>query len=268
MVSYWPRLSRPPKPSKKRAQQQKPRATSKQKDLLNQNSKAVKTLFGAIIVDGRNKINGFVASKNRYGSYLRTKVTPVNPQTTRQQLFRNMLATNSQAWRGLTESQRQSWIDGASNFPQTDIFGNTKILSGQALFVKLNNNLFIGGGAPLDTCPSPVALPILGEVTVTADDSANTVIITGVTDPVPADTAMIVFATPNVTPGRSFVKNQFRFVTTFNPAAAAPFDISTAWTALFGDPVIGNKVFVKCFYISRVTGQATVPAQGQTIVVA
>ena len=37
----------------------------------------MKTKFGAIIVAGSGKINGFVASKNRAGAYLRTKVTPV-----------------------------------------------------------------------------------------------------------------------------------------------------------------------------------------------
>ena len=48
------------------------------------------------------------------------------------QNVRNRLSTNSQAWRGLTEAQRQGWIDAAINFPFTDIYGNTKILSGQA----------------------------------------------------------------------------------------------------------------------------------------
>jgi len=41
----------------------------------------MKMKFGAIVVDGRGKIGGHVASKNRGGAYLRTKVTPSNPQT-------------------------------------------------------------------------------------------------------------------------------------------------------------------------------------------
>jgi len=36
----------------------------------------MKTLFGAIVVDGRGKLGGHVASKNRHGSYFRTKVSP------------------------------------------------------------------------------------------------------------------------------------------------------------------------------------------------
>jgi hypothetical protein len=227
-----------------------------------------KIIFSGVAgVDMRNKLNGSVFSKNRYGSYVRTKVTPVNPQTTSQQNVRNRLSTNSQAWRGLTETQRQGWIDAAVNFPVTDIYGNSKILSGQALYVKLNNNLAMIGEAAISDAPSPVAIPQLELTNVTADDSANTVIVAGTT-PVPADFAMAVFATPNVTPGRSFVKNLFRFVDALAAAATSPFDISAAYTALFGDPVADQKIFVKAFYVSTITGQAGIPVQAQTIVVA
>ena len=37
--------------------------------------------FGALVVDGRNKIGGQVASKNRAGAYLRNKVTPSKKRT-------------------------------------------------------------------------------------------------------------------------------------------------------------------------------------------
>ena len=173
-----------------------------------------KLLFTAVVADMRNKLNGTVFSKNRYGAYARTKVTPVNPQSTAQQNQRNTLSTNSAAWRGLTEAQRQSWIDGAINFPATDIFGNSKILSGQALYVKFNNNLATIGEAASATCPSPVGIPALSFASVAADDSANTVIITGTT-PVPADFAMVVFATPNVTPREIVRKKPIPLCTVF-----------------------------------------------------
>lgn len=228
----------------------------------------MKTLFGALVVDGRNKIGGHVASKNRYGSYLRTKVTPVNPQTTRQQAVRNVLATNSQAWRGLTEPQRQGWIDAAINFPFTDIFGNTKILSGQALFVKLNGNLANVGATTISDAPSPVSLPAITALSLVADDSANTVIVTFAPEPVPADFGIEIFATPNITPGRSFVKNQFRYVSTLLPTETSPADISAAYVAMFGDPVAGQKIFIRAVFISVSTGQTGIPLQAQTIVVA
>jgi len=227
-----------------------------------------RVLFSGIAgVDLRGKLNGSVFSKNKGGAYVRTKVTPVNPQTTSQQNARNRLGTQSQAWRGLTEVQRQSWIDAAPNFPYNDIYGNSKQLSGFQLYVKLNTNLALIGEAAITTAPAPVAIPALALTSVTADDSANTVIIAGTT-PVPADFAMVVMATPNVSPGKTFVKNLFRFTSAEPAAATSPFDVSAEWTALFGDPVVGEKVFVKCFYVSTLTGQAGIPVMAQTIVVA
>lgn len=44
-----------------------------------------KIKFGMMMTDARGKLGGQVFSKNRSGSYVRTKVTPVNPQTTTQQ---------------------------------------------------------------------------------------------------------------------------------------------------------------------------------------
>lgn len=227
-----------------------------------------KLLFTAVVADMRNKLNGTVFSKNRYGAYARTKVTPVNPQTTAQQNARSRLATQSQAWRGLTQAQRDSWIAAAPNFPITDIFGNQKILSGQALFVKLNTNLSLINFGPLTAAPMPVAVPSLLTLSVAADDSANTVIAT-FTDTTPGATYdLLIYATPNITPGREFVKNEFRFIETNTFPIASPLDISTAWRALFGDPVTGQKIFIKAVVMSNTTGQIGVPLQTQTIVVA
>src|SRR5574337_1436553 len=127
-----------------------------------------KILTTAIVADIRNKLNGSVFSKNRYGSYVRTKVTPVNPQTAFQVGIRSVLTSQSQAWRGLTDAQRQSWIDAAVNFPVTDIFGNIKHLSGSALFVKLNTVLYNAGFATLTVAPSPVALAAISAGILTA----------------------------------------------------------------------------------------------------
>jgi hypothetical protein len=43
-----------------------------------------KIKFGMMMTDARGKLGGHVFSKNRSGAYVRTKVTPVNGQTTAQ----------------------------------------------------------------------------------------------------------------------------------------------------------------------------------------
>lgn len=225
-----------------------------------------KILMTAIVADIRNKLNGSVFSKNRYGGYVRTKVTPVNPQTLFQQNIRSILSVLSQAWRGLTESQREAWIAAAANFPFTDIYGNTKILSGSALFVKFNTNLTNAGQAPITDPPSPVTLPIALADTLTAAAGIPALSLTFTTSPVPANFQLQVYATPNITPGRSFVKNQFRLISNIAAAATSPADLLADYSARFGNPVAGQKIFVKIAAVSLITGQLGTPSSAMAVV--
>lgn len=227
-----------------------------------------KILFTAIVADMRNKLNGTVFSKNRYGAYARTKVTPVNPSTPAQAAARSNFTANSQAWRGLTEAQRQSWIEAAPAFPVFDIFGNQKILSGQALYNKLNGNLLLIGQAPITSAPLPVAVPEVGAIGLTSDVSLGTMDLTAGTAAVPAGFTAVVKATPQYGPGISFVKNKFRFVKTI-PAAGSlnPDDIQPEWAGIFGDQVAGQKVSAQLYFISNTTGQAGIPQSAMTVVI-
>lgn len=220
----------------------------------------------AIVADIRNKLNGSVFSKNRYGSYVRTKVTPVNPQSTAQQNVRNRLSTQAQAWRGLSESQRQAWINAAAGFPFTDIFGDTKILSGSALYVKLNNNLAGAGQAAISAPPSPVAIPALVLGTFTAAETAGAISLAFTDTPVPTGFSIMIDMTGNVGAGKSFVKNLFRRVTTVAAAATSPVTLTSAFAAVHGAPIEGQKIFVRAFLVSTVTGQAGIPVQAMAIV--
>ena len=111
--------------------------------------------FGAIVTDGRGKIGGHVASKNRGGAYLRTKVTPVNGQTTAQTSIRNRFTNLSQGWRGLTADERNAWNAAVADYARTDIFGDLHQPTGFNLYQRLNNNLVTIGEASISTPPLP-----------------------------------------------------------------------------------------------------------------
>src|SRR5690606_18792227 len=114
----------------------------------NLNFLSMKMKWGALVVDGRNKIGGQVASKNRGGSYLRTKVTPANPQTVAQSIVRSIFTVLSQAWRTLTQAQRNAWNAAVTDWQRTDIFGDIKSPSGFTLYMRLNQNLSLIGESP------------------------------------------------------------------------------------------------------------------------
>lgn len=48
------------------------------------------------------------------------------------------LAVYSQKWQGLTEADRQDWIDNAALYPYTNRVGEEKIYTGFIWFMKTN----------------------------------------------------------------------------------------------------------------------------------
>lgn len=213
--------------------------------------------YSALVAEMRNKLNGSVLSKNKAGNYVRNKITPVNPQTSYQQNVRSGFGNLSSSWRGLSETDRRAWDAAAPQFPYTNIFGDTKYLSGFQLYMKLNNNLAQIGEAPISAPPAPVEFPAF-EMSdlVLAFPSTVTFNIDPAT--LPSGFGLIVYATGSITPGKTFIKNQYRLLG--NPGVTAgTVTLSTLWAERFGIETIGNKVGVRAALISTTSGQIGVP---------
>lgn len=228
----------------------------------------MKCKWGAIVVDGRNKIGGHVASKNRAGSYFRTKVTPINPQSTAQVNIRNRLSGISTAWRGLTDDQRRAWNTTVEKYARTDIFGDLRNPSGFNLHQMLNNNRLNVDQAMLTTPPLPQAVDAFSSLSVAASASGQTITLTF--SPVLVDTHLApVRATPAISPGITFVKSEYRQLTYINSSQVSPLSIETWYIAKYGAVgAVGTKLFVQMFQILIATGQAGLPIQASCIVAA
>lgn len=227
----------------------------------------MKAKFGMIVTQGSGKIGGHVASRNRAGAYFRTKVTPINPQTTNQQNARARLTTFSQAWRGLTQAARDAWNSVVSDFARTDIFGDLRNPTGFNLYQRLNNNLQIVGAATIDTPPVPQAVDTVQIGALVADVGVGDAITIATSGAVPANTAMQVWATPGQSPGKNFVKSEYRLIEVFEATDTSPHDIQTSYIARFGDPAAGQKVFVRIVFVNTNTGQVSTPQEASTIVI-
>lgn len=214
----------------------------------------MKIKYGAGIVDGSGKLNGWVASKNRGGSYMRTKVTPLNPSTTAQQNARGILGSLSTQWSQLTDAQRLSFNNAVGDFSRTDIFGDIRNPSGINLFVKLNTNLILTGQAQITTAPAKEELLFAGINVVTMDVSGQTTNI--VLDNANLDGAIVLaFATPTLTNGTSFVKNRLRSIGSFT-VADDEILVTSGYTSKFGAFALGANIVVG-FKVISATGQAT-----------
>lgn len=218
--------------------------------------------FGA--VDGRGKIGGHVASKNRGGAYARVKVTPSNPQTSFQLAARNLLTSLSQGWRSLTQVQRDSWDAAVGSFAKTDVFGNLRNPTGKNLYGALNANLSNIGQAAITDAPLPAGGgEVVAGTAVITNGGAKTIAHTDDT----AGHTVQVWATPGVSPGKKFLKNDYRLVTTFAGGAASPANIATAYEARFGEPAVGTRVGIRLVSVNNTTGEAGTPSESTTIVV-
>lgn len=101
------------------------------------------------------KAGGSVYSRNRGGSYVKNFVMPSNTITDTRQAVRAIFGVISGLWRNLTSGQRQSFTDQAPFYPVTDVFGDSKVLSGNALFQKLNTQLLNAGLPSISLALSP-----------------------------------------------------------------------------------------------------------------
>lgn len=216
----------------------------------------MKTKWGALIVDGRGKIGGQVASKNRSGSYMRNKVTPVNRKSTYQIAVRNRLTTYSQGWGNLTQTQRDSWNTAAASasFKKSNIFGDSTQPTGFNLYQKLNNNVNIGGGTLLSNPPAAVSPSAMASLSVVVTNGTPAITIT-YTPAIAAGDYVKVYATAGLSQGTGFVKSQFRLIGQMVTANASPYAALALYTARFGSvPAIGKKVFFKLIPVNKTRG--------------
>jgi hypothetical protein len=216
----------------------------------------MKIKWGALVVDGRNKIGGHVASRNRAGAYLRSKVTPVNPNTTYQVGVRQRLKGLAIAFRALSAADRQRWICAVADWKTTDIFGDLKMPSGFNLYCKLNANLLLAGATAISVPPLPLLVGAVTTLTPT-QVHAGVTSITYAPTPTTALHQMIVRATRPLSAGKTFVKSELRIIGQLAPATATPYVATGDYATKFGGPgAAGQKVFFEAFFIHLTTGQA------------
>lgn len=184
---------------------------------------------------------GVTSSRNRFGQYVRTRATPVNPGSTAQGLVRARMAANAAAWRGLTDAQRAGWTALGSQMVRTDSLGQSYTLNGFGAYCSVNNVKALCGDALVSDAPLIVTPSTILTATITLTAASFSVAYTPT--PMPANTRLAIYASPQRSAGRNF-EGDFRFVAVTAAAAASPHNLLAAYTAKFGVPVVGNKVFL------------------------
>jgi hypothetical protein len=215
--------------------------------------------FGAGVSEMRGKEGGVIYSRNAYGSYIKTKVSPINPQTTNQMTQRTLMGNLSQTWSTLDAGEKGSWDNLGSQVTRVNRFGDNTTYTGFSIYCKLNRNIVLSGGAALDEAPAIPEIPVLALSSFTPTVAAMELAFTPT--PIPTGFKLFIYATNNILTGRRFVKNYYRLTQKIAAAQTSPQTIQTSWSTYFGnDRVVGAQIFIKAKLVHSATGFEGVPA--------
>ena len=164
-------------------------------------------------------LGSFVLSHNRYGYYLRNRVIPTNPSSTRQQEIRSIVSQISKRWsQVLTPEQRNAWDVYGNAISMSNRIGMSISLTGHAHYVRSNASRLYAGLDVVDAAPS--------ELTLAETDGALEVAISQATQQLSVafdtslpwvdedDAAMVIQMSMPSGPGTTYNQGPYRYAGT------------------------------------------------------
>jgi len=209
---------------------------------------------------GKRGLN--VSQAGQFGQVSRTLAIPANPRTAAQMTVRDNLSRVAARWRKLTESQRLEWIAAASAVKSTTRLGQNGNLSGFQLFAKINCALAQFGQDQMDTPPARPEFPDLAPQGLVITNTADVVALK-LTCPGNPGQNTIVRGSKPLSQGIGVCKD-FRILGTCPAPAAGVSDITALYTARYGVPGVGTKVYVQVNQV--VDGWESLPTTYSAIV--
>jgi hypothetical protein len=219
--------------------------------------------LGGLAQDVRGSLNGNVFSRNRGGAYVRTKVSPVQPQTSFQQAVRAIFKAVAQMWATtLDAGQRAAWDAWAAVHPFVNVFGDSIILSGVAAFEAVNARLGQIGEDYIEDPPETWSVEDLGVVAVTGEVTAGVLEAKATpTRTLEANEVLFIYGTAPIQGGRAAQRRDFKLINLVDQegyASAADFGPDYQ-ERLPGVPfAAGDKVVVQVAAINKDTGAISV----------
>ena len=204
----------------------------------------MKFVAGAMMGEFSGSLGSTTASHNRFGSYLRLKVIPVNPNTTRQQGIRAVMATLVNLWANvLTGDQQIAWETWAENTP---VDGTT--MTGQNAYIRANSPRLQAGlnradiapiifdlGVPISSYSQPTdSIPdVIGINNAETDMETSINVVGGASD---IGNILLYLAAP-INTSRGFFKGPYQLATVLS----IPLDsVVETWVTAFGDLLSEN----------------------------
>jgi hypothetical protein len=177
--------------------------------------------------EASGKIAGLVYSHNKGGNYVRSLVTPTNPNTTYQQTVRGYVSQLMSLWATvLTPVQRIAWDIYADAVELLDVFGDGRKRSGINHYIRSNVARLNAGMSRVDDAPTHQNLgdytpPTAG--TISAGGGTFGIVFDDTDEWCDEDdAAMLVQLSRPLQPTIQYFKGPYRFAGTIDGDAVAP----------------------------------------------
>lgn len=196
-----------------------------------------------LVTQASGSIGGATFTRTRSGMVLRGRAMPVNPASQYQQAVRSAQSGISTNWQAqLTDLQRESWENYASQVSRKNKLGDTIYLTGQQMFVRCNVPRVQAGLAPVLDGPTTFNLgdPTMNLNAVVELDVTNTILVdwTGSAE----DADVLIYVSRPMATTRNFFKGPFRYNNAFSLSAGE----ATLNTDRLPQPIAeGNKVVIR-----------------------
>ena len=203
-----------------------------------------------------------VSQGGAFGQVSRALAIPSNPRTPLQMAVRNKLSRIAARWRALQESQRVAWVAAAKNVVSTTRLGQNGALSGFLMFTKINCVLAEFGQEQVDVPPAHPQFTDLAPQNLVITNTGGAVALK-LTCPTSPGQNTIVRASAPLSAGRQ-ICSDYRVLGMCPTPAQGSSDITSLYTARYGAPAAGTKVFVQVSQL--VDGWEQVPVGFSAIV--
>ncbi len=190
-----------------------------------------------------NKIGTEVFYLSPFGLCARQLVVPKNPRTEAQIRARGYFGESSCDWsHTFTEDQRLRWNLAAQTVASYPSLAPYSHISGQQLCAKVNSTLRLVGLSPTLEPPEPVVFSPngVGQLSITTDETGNARLLLSV-GPMAED--VMLYGQAPCSAGR-MKHRRVVYLGLLGPAIAGQCDITAQYTARFGQPSPGEKIFI------------------------
>jgi hypothetical protein len=152
------------------------------------------------------------------------------------------LTTQSAAWRGLTDAQRNAWKGFASSFTIVNSLGQTINLTGHQAFVKVNCVLLLVGSAVVTAPPALPTFVACLATALTAAAGTPTMALASVAPATP--TKYLLYGSAQISPGVSY-NNSWKYIDHRETFTAGTENILAKYVDVFGTLVAGKQIMLK-----------------------